>query len=106
MGFFSDLKEDLAMAVSELMPDDTEEVIRTTDKVEVAEADNEVSEAVAKEDILVSMEDFELDKMLENLETLDLQMPQDEEAEAETVEVAENVMEEVDEAEIEANKVK
>lgn len=66
MGFFTDLKEDLALAVDELMPEDTEEVIRTADQQKLQE------ESVAKEDIQVTADSIELDKMLENLESLDM----------------------------------
>lgn len=66
MGFFTDLKEDLALAVDELMPEDTEEVIRTADQQKLQE------ESVAKEDIQITADSIELDKMLENLESLDM----------------------------------
>lgn len=80
MGFFTDLKEDLAMAVNELMPEETEETIRTADSAadscgeqsqEVKEQE-ETAEPETSEDIQVLAEDFELDKMLENLDTLDM----------------------------------
>lgn len=66
MGFFTDLKEDLALAVDELMPEDTEEVIRTANQQELQE------EQVTKEDIQVTADSIELDKMLENLDSLDM----------------------------------
>lgn len=66
MGFFTDLKEDLALAVDELMPEDTEEAIRTANQQELQE------EQVTKEDIQVTADSIELDKMLENLDSLDM----------------------------------
>lgn len=80
MGFFTDLKEDLAMAVNELMPEETEETIRTADSAadshgepsQEAKEQEEKAESETSKDIQVLAEDFELDKMLENLDTLDM----------------------------------
>jgi len=78
MGFFTDLKEDLAMAVNELMPEETEEAIRSEEETsEVSE--QEVNDIVSDEE-QVTADDFELDKMLENLDALDMMPEQAEEA--------------------------
>lgn len=66
MGFFTDLKEDLATAVNELIPEDTEETIRSTEE---QEADVPESAENGAGEIQVT-DDFELDKMLENLDSL------------------------------------
>ena len=93
MGFFTDLKEDLAMAVNELMPEETEDAIRTTENQGENTSDElysedssykEQAEPQVTEDIQVSAEDFELDKMLENLDNLEMEeVPEVIEAEAE-----------------------
>lgn len=78
MGFFTDLKEDLAMAVNELMPEETEETIRTADSEtdsygeQPKEVEGQEEKTETSKDIQVLAEDFELDKMLENLDTLDM----------------------------------
>lgn len=116
MGFFTDLKEDLAMAVNELMPEETEEAIRGTEDstVESTEAEGFTEEVPSEEnlgeenllkaleeellekadtekgetefeesgDTKSSTEDFELEKMLENLDAMDMESGQ----EASTVE--------------------
>lgn len=67
MGFFSDLKEDLSQAVNELMPEEgiqTEDVIRDTE-----ETAPEIEMAAEEESIL---NNFELDKLLENVDSIDL----------------------------------
>ncbi len=105
MGFFTDLKEDLAMAVNELMPEDTEEVIRQTEAEEAL--GQEVKDTVPEE-IQVTADDFGLDKMLENLDSFDImpeqevpeaviEEPAEEEAAVEevTVQEAEEIVEEV-----------
>lgn len=110
MGFFTDLKEDLAMAVNELMPEETEDAIRTTENQGENTSDElysedssykEQAEPQVTEDIQVSAEDFELDKMLENLDNLEMEeVPEaieagaEEETEpAETVEASEETLE-------------
>lgn len=114
MGFFTDLKEDLAMAVNELMPEETEEAIRgTEDSTEesteaegfteevpseenlgeenllkaleeelLEKADTEKCETEFEEsgDTKPSTEDFELEKMLENLDAMDMESGQENEA--------------------------
>lgn len=82
MGFFTDLKEDLAMAVNELMPEETEETIRTADSEtdsygeQPKEVEGQEEKTETSKDIQVLAEDFELDKMLENLDTLDMESKQ------------------------------
>ncbi len=82
MGFFTDLKEDLAMAVNELMPEETEETIRTADSKtdsygeQPKEVEGQEEKTETSKDIQVLAEDFELDKMLENLDTLDMESKQ------------------------------
>ena len=93
MGFFTDLKEDLAMAVNELMPEETEDAIRTTENQGENTSDELYSEGGSykeqvepevTEEIQVSAEDFELDKMLDNLDNLEMEeVPEVIEAEAE-----------------------
>ena len=78
MGFFTDLKEDLAMAVNELMPEETEEAIRSEEETSEV-SDQEVSDIVSDEE-QATAEDFELDKMLENLDSFDVMPEQTEDA--------------------------
>ena len=118
MGFFTDLKEDLAMAVNELMPEETEDAIRTTENQGENTSDElysegssykEQAEPQVTEDIQVSAEDFELDKMLDNLDNLEMEeVPEAIEAEAEeetepaeTVEASEEALEPQPEEELE-----
>ena len=88
MGFFTDLKEDLATAVNELIPEDTEETIRSSEGQE-AEAPEETEDEAGKIQVT---DDFELDKMLENLDSLgvlqDMQNPETEDADQEADEEA------------------
>lgn len=67
MGFFSDLKEDLSQAVNELMP---EEGIQTDDVIRDTEATAPEIEMVAEEESILN--NFELDKLLENVDSIDL----------------------------------
>lgn len=74
MGFFTDLKEDLAMAVNELMPEDTEEAIRSNE--DAFEVSGQEVKDIVSDDVNVSADDFELDKMLENLDVMDMMTEQ------------------------------
>lgn len=74
MGFFTDLKEDLAMAVNELMPEDTEEAIRSNE--DTFEVSGQEVKDIVSDDVNVSADDFELDKMLENLDVMDMMTEQ------------------------------
>lgn len=67
MGFFSDLKEDLSQAVNELMP---EEGIQTDDVIRDTEETAPEIEMVAEEESILN--NFELDKLLENVDSIDL----------------------------------
>lgn len=110
MGFFTDLKEDLAMAVNELMPEDAEEAIRAEEVTQEA-SEEEVNDIVSEDEEQLTADDFELDKMLENLDSLDMMPEQNDEAvsfeetaieEEDAVEATEEVEEAADEPEEEA----
>ncbi len=108
MGFFTDLKEDLAMAVNELMPEEAEDVIRE-EEVTTEAFEEEVKDVVSEEEEQLTADDFELDKMLENLDSLDIMPEQTEEtvnfetvATEEATEAVEVAEEAADEPEAEA----
>lgn len=76
MGFFSELKEDLSQAVNELMPmEDSSEQVPAAEKLASEAADKPLPEA--GENAALS-DDVSLEKMLENIE--DIQLPEDEAA--------------------------
>lgn len=78
MGFFTDLKEDLATAVNELMPEETEEAIRSQD--ETKESYEHEEDNIISEDEQVTADEFGLDKMLDNLDAFDIMSENTEEA--------------------------
>ncbi|MBO4376101.1 MAG: polymer-forming cytoskeletal protein [Lachnospiraceae bacterium] len=100
MGFFSDLKDDLATAVNELMPE--EEAIRTGEEEAVITPEEKIEdEAVVipeekrdlePEPVVPEEEGFSLDKMLENIDSIIPEEPVKEE------EIKEEIKEEVTEA--------
>jgi len=102
MGFFSDLKDDLATAVTELMPE--EEAIRTGEEEVAIKTEEKIEEAVVEitEERVVEEpaapvpeeEGFSLDKMLETIDAIDFEAaPEVKEAETEVSE-AEALVEE------------
>ncbi|MBP5298107.1 MAG: polymer-forming cytoskeletal protein [Lachnospiraceae bacterium] len=102
MGFFSDLKDDLATAVNELMPE--EEAIRTGEEEAVVTPEEKIEdEAVVipeeKRDLepepVVPEEGFSLDKMLENIDSIIPEAQPEEENKEVIEEVAEEKEEEV-----------
>ena len=103
MGFFSDLKDDLATAVNELMPE--EEAIRTgEEEVAVTPEEKIEDEAVVipeekrdlePEPVVPEEEGFSLDKMLENIDSIIPEAQPEEENKEVIEEVAEEKEEEV-----------
>lgn len=78
MGFFTDLKEDLATAVNELMPEEAEEAIRSQD--ETKESYEHEEDNIVSEEEQLTADEFGLDKMLDNLDAFDIMPENTEEA--------------------------
>ena len=103
MGFFSDLKDDLATAVNELMPE--EEAIRTGEEEAVVTPEEKIEEEAVvipeekrdlePEPVVPEEEGFSLDKMLENIDSIIPEAQPEEENKGVIEEVAEEKEEEV-----------
>lgn len=107
MGFFSDLKDDLATAVNELMPEEeairegesenasAEAVITPEEKLEEEAVVLPEEQRNLEPEPVVAEESFSLDKMLENIDSIDLGADKSaEEPAQETVAAPEPVVEE------------
>lgn len=105
MGFFTDLKEDLATAVNELMPEETEEAIRSQD--ETKESYEHEEDNIISEDEQVTADEFGLDKMLDNLNEADWAEELAEEIQEDTQEAADELSDttEQEEQKIQDNEV-